>query len=66
MVGEDRRVYAVDDPDISSGAYYDGSWADEDGWEPTAGPRVEDLGDVSDGEKGELAGGSEETGKARK
>jgi hypothetical protein len=27
---------------------------------------VEDLGDISDGEKGGLAGGSEEAGKARK
>jgi len=59
MVGEDQRIYAVDSHEAGSGAYFDGSWDDEDQWE-----LVVDLGEVSDGEKGEGLG-SEEAGKDR-
>jgi len=65
MVGEDQRVYAVDNHEAGSGAYFDGSWDDEEEWELAKGPRVVDLGEVSDGEKGEGLG-SEEAGKDRK
>jgi len=64
MVGEDQRVYAVDSHEAGLGAYFDGSWDDEDEWELAKGPRVVDLGEVSDGEKGEGLG-SEEAGKDR-
>jgi len=64
MVGEDQRVYAVGNHEAGSGAYFDGSWDDEEEWELAKGPRVVDLGEVSDGEKGEGLG-SEEAGKDR-
>ena len=64
MVGEELRVYAVDNLKAGSGAYFEGSWNDEDEWELAKGPRVVDLGEVSDGEKGEGLG-SEEAGKVR-
>ena len=64
MVGEDQRVYAVDNHEAGSGAYFEGSWDDEDEWELAKGPRMVDLGEVSDGEKGEGLG-SEEAGKDR-
>jgi len=64
MVGEDQHVYAVDNLEAGSGAYFEGSWDDEDEWELAKGPRVVDLGEVSDGEKGEGLG-SEEAGKDR-
>jgi len=64
MAGEDQRVYAVDSHEAGSGAYFDGSWDDEDEWDLAKGPRVVDLGEVSDGEKGEGLG-SEEAGKDR-
>ena len=64
MVDEDQRVYAVDNHKAGSGAYFDGSWDDEDEWELAKGPRVVDLGEVSDGEKGKGLG-SEEAGKDR-
>jgi hypothetical protein len=66
MVGENQRVYAVDDFDAGVGAYFEGNWADEDDWESSKGPRIVDLGEVSDGEKGEAAKGSEGgAGKAK-
>ena len=64
MVGEDQRVYAVDNHEAGSGAYFDGNWDDEEEWELAKGARVVDLGEVSDGEKGEGLG-SEEAGKDR-
>jgi len=64
MVGEDQRVYAVDNLEAGSGAYFEGSWDDEDEWELAKGPRVVDLGEMSDGEKGEGLG-SQEAGKDR-
>jgi hypothetical protein len=64
MVGEDQRVYAVDSHEAGSGAYFDGSWDDEDEWELAKGTRVVDLGEVSDGEKDEGLG-SEKAGKDR-
>lgn len=65
MVGENQRIYAVDDVDMAAGAYFEGSWADEDDWESSKGPRIVDLGEVSDGEKGETAKG-EGAGKGKK
>ena len=56
MVGEDQRVYAVDSLEAGSGAYFEGSWDDEDDWESSKGPRMVDLGEVSDGKKGEGVG----------
>jgi len=53
MVGEDQYVYAVHNYKAGSGAYFNGSWDDEEEWELAKGPRVVDLGEVSDGEKGE-------------
>jgi len=38
MVGEDQCVYAVDSHEAGSGAYFDGSWDDEDEWELAKGP----------------------------
>jgi hypothetical protein len=64
MVGENQRVYAVDDLDMGAGAYFEGTWADEDDWEPARGPRIVDLGEASDGEKGE-ATKSEGAGKGK-
>jgi hypothetical protein len=52
MVGEDQRMYAVDNVLRASGAYFGGSWADsEDDWESSKGSRVVQLGDKSDEEK---------------
>ena len=48
MVGEDQRVYAVDNLEAGSGTYFEGSWDDEDEWESGKGPRMVDLGEVSD------------------
>jgi len=48
MVGEDQRVYAVDNLEAGSGTYFEGSWDDEDEWESAKGPRMVDLGEVSD------------------
>jgi hypothetical protein len=65
MVGENQRVYTVDDLDTGVGAYFEGTWADEDDWEPARGLRIVDLGsEASDGEKGE-ATKSEGTGKGK-
>jgi len=64
MVGEDQRVYTVDHLEEGSGAYFEGSWDDEDEWESAKGPRMVDLGGVSDQEKGEGLG-SDGAGKDR-
>jgi len=64
MVGEDQHIYAVDNLEAGSGAYFEGSWDDEDEWESAKGPRMVDLGEVSDGEKGEGLG-SDGAGKDR-
>jgi len=64
MVGKELCVYAVDNLEAGSGAYFEGSWNDEDEWELAKGARVVDLGEVSDGEKAEGLG-SEEAGKDR-
>jgi len=65
MVGEDQCVYAVDNLEAGSGAYFEGSWDDEsDEWESAKGPRMVDLGEVSDEEKGKGLG-SDGAGKDR-
>jgi len=33
MVGEDQRVYVVDNLKAGSGTYFEGSWEDKDKWE---------------------------------
>jgi len=53
MVGEHQRVYVVDNYEAGSGTYFEGSWDDKDEWESAKGPRMVDLGVVSDEEKGE-------------
>jgi len=63
-VGEDQHVYAVVHLKAGSGTYFEGSWDDEDEWEPAKGPRTVDLGEVSDEEKGEGLG-SDGAGKDR-
>jgi hypothetical protein len=66
MVGEDQRMYAVDDVTTGSGAYFGGSWADsEDDWESSKGPRVVELGDESDEEKNGVEEICEGAGKAK-
>jgi len=64
MVGEDQHVYVVDNLKAGSGTYFEGSWEDKDEWESAKGPRMEDLGEVSDEEKGEGLG-SDGAGKDR-
>jgi len=64
MVGEDQRVYVVDNLEAGSGTYFEGSWDDEDEWESAKGSRMVDLGEVSDEEKGEGLG-SDGAGKDR-
>jgi len=64
MVGEDQCVYAVDNLEARSGTYFEGSCDDEDQWESAKGPRMVDLGEVSDEEKGEGLG-SDGGGKHR-
>jgi len=64
MVGEDQRVYAVDNLEAGLGTYFERSWDDEDEWESAKGPRMVDMGEVSDGEKGEGLG-SDGVGKDR-
>jgi len=64
MVGEDQRVYAVDNLEAGSGAYFEGSWDDEDERESAKGQRLVNLGEVSDEEKGEGLG-SDGVGKDR-
>jgi hypothetical protein len=64
MVGKDQCVYAVESHEAGSGAYFDGSWHDKDEWELAKGTREVDLGEISEGEKGEGLG-SNEAGKDR-
>ena len=64
MVGKDRGVYAVDNLEAGSGTFFEGSWDDEDKWELAKGPRMVDLGEVPNEEKGEGLG-SDGAGKDR-
>jgi len=64
MVSEDQHVFAVDNLEAGSGAQFEGSGDDEDEWESARGPRMVDLEEVSDEEKGEGLG-SDRAGKDR-
>jgi hypothetical protein len=66
MVGEDQRMYKVDDAMRGSGTYFGGSWADlEDDWESSKGPRMVELGDESDEEKDSAEEICEGAGKSK-
>jgi len=64
MDSEDQCVYAVDNLEVGSGTYLEGSWDDKDKWEGAKGPRMVVLGEVSD-EKNGKGLGSDGAGKDR-